>query len=304
MQCPSVEEISLDEFQSNYDSYLRYRGLAEQTVKLHRQVLCRFFLWRFPMKQIQLSDIRFDDFVQFLTREYGRLRHRESQRVGLMVIRSLLRFLAQRGHIPEGWDSALPGIGTYQHARLPRCLSPEQVRFLFQASSGSKPRNVRDRAMLLLFLRLGLRLGEVAHLRPRDIEWRNGTLTVRGTKSHRERVLPLPRDVGHALVAHLRAQRATPTYIFQPRRPPFTEERCRTHVLNSQRYLFQAASITDRGSHALRHTLATRMVNQGTSFKAVADVLGHKSVMTTLIYAKLDLRALKQVALPWPGGAR
>jgi site-specific recombinase XerD len=304
MQCKSVEEIGLDEFQSDYDSYLRNHGLAQQTIKLHRQVLCRFFLSRFPTKQIQLNEIRFDDFVQFLTREYERLRHRESQRVWLMVIRSLLRFLAHRGYIPAGWDSALPAIGSYQHARLPRYLSPKQVRSLFQASSGSKPRNVRDRAMLLLFLRLGLRLGEVAQLRPRDVDWRNGTLTVCGTKSHRERVLPLPRDVGNALVAHLRAQRATPAHIFQPRRPPFTEERCRTHVLNSQRYLFQAAGITDHGSHALRHTLATRMVNQGTSFKAVADVLGHKSVMTTLIYAKLDLRALKQVALPWPGGAR
>jgi site-specific recombinase XerD len=92
------------------------------------------------------------------------LHHRESQRVWLMVLRSLLRFLAQRGHIPEGWDSVLPGIGNYQHARLPRCLSPEQGRSLFRASAGSKIRNLRDRALLLLFLRLGLRLGEVAHL--------------------------------------------------------------------------------------------------------------------------------------------
>jgi integrase/recombinase XerD len=299
-----IAEIALDEFQSDYDSYLLNRGLSHQTVKLHQQVLRSFFVWRFPTRRIRLGDIRFDDFVQFLAREFGRLHHRESQRVWLMVLRSLLRFLAQRGHIPEGWDAALPGIGNYQHARLPRCLSPEQVRALFGASTGGKMRNVRDRALLLLFLRLGLRLGEVAHLRPCDIDWRNGILTIHSTKSRRDRVLPLPRDVGNALVAYLRAQPTTSEHIFHPRRPPFTEERCRTHVLNSQRYLFQAAGITDRGSHALRHTLATRMVNKGASFKAVADVLGHKSLMTTLIYAKLDLRALKQVALPWPGGER
>lgn len=127
-------------------------------------------------------------------------------------------------------------------------------------------------------------------------------MTIRSTKSHRERVLPPPRDVGNALVAHLRAQHIKTEHVFQPRRPPFPEERCRAHVLNSQRYLFQVARVADHGSHALRHTLATQMVNKGVSFKAVADVLGHKSVTTTLIYAKLDLQALKQVVLP--GGAR
>lgn len=115
-------------------SYLHNRGLSQQTVKLDQLVPRSFFLRRFPTRRIRLDDIRFDDFVQFLALEFGRLRHRESQRVWLMVIRSLLRFLAQRGHIPGGWDSAQPGIGNYLHARLPRCLSPEQVRSLFQAS--------------------------------------------------------------------------------------------------------------------------------------------------------------------------
>ena len=123
-------------------------------------------------------------------------------------------------------------------------------------------------------------------------------------KSRRDRVLPLPRDVGTVLVAYLRVQRERPEHIFQPRRPPFTEERRRTHVLNSQRYLFHSVGIANLGSHSFPHTLATRLVSKGASFKAIADVLGHKSVMTTMIYAKLDLQALKQVALPWPGGAR
>lgn len=304
MQPMPNRELTLNEFQSDYDSHLLDRGLSHQTVKLHRLVIRSFFLWRFPTRCIRLDDVRFDDFVQFLAHEFGRLRHRESQRVWLMVLRSLSRFLARQGHIPEGWDSALPGIGSYQHARLPRNLSAKQVRSLFTASAGNKPRNLRNRALLLLFLRLGLRLGEVANLRSNDIDWRSGALTVRGSKSHRDRILPLPRDVGTALVAHLRVQREKSEHIFHPLRPPFTEERRRLHVLNSQRYLFQAAGITDRGSHSLRHTLATRLVSRGASFKAVADVLGHKSVTTTLIYAKLDLQALRQVALPWPGGAR
>lgn len=110
MQHMHVREIILDKFQVDYDSYLLNRGLSDQTIKLHRLVLRNFFVWRFPAQRIRLDDIRFDDFVRFLTHEFGRLRHRESQRVWLMVLRRLLRFLAQRGHIPEGWDAALPGI--------------------------------------------------------------------------------------------------------------------------------------------------------------------------------------------------
>jgi site-specific recombinase XerD len=203
MHTKAVGGISLAEFQSQYDSYLLKRGLSRQTLKLHQQVLGSFFLWRFPSAGIQLRDLRFNDFARFLTREFERLGNRESQRVWLTVLRSLLRFLAQEGYIPEGWDHALPAISNYQHAQLPRRLSPEQVRSLFRASAGSKPRNLRDRALLLLFLRLGLRLGEVANLSPREIDWRSGTLTIRGTKSRRDRALPLPRDVGNALVAYL-----------------------------------------------------------------------------------------------------
>ena len=114
-------------------------------------------------------------------------------------------------------------------------------------------------------------------------------------------ILPLPEDVGDALVAHLRHQRPHPVRVFEPRQPPFTAERSYDHVGNTVRSLLMRAGIVDRGVHALRHTAATAMVNGGASFKDVADILGHRSLATTLIYAKLDLRSLRQVALPWPG---
>src|SRR5206468_12165009 len=107
MHTQAVGGISLAEFQSQYDSYLLKRGLSRQTLKLHQHVLRSFFLWRFPTTRIQLRDLQFNDFVRFLTLEFERLHHRESQRVWLMVLRSLLRFLAQEAHIPEAWDHAL-----------------------------------------------------------------------------------------------------------------------------------------------------------------------------------------------------
>ena len=305
MQNPTTEGLSLSVFESQYDAYLlTVRGLSRSTRSLHHHVVHKLLSSRFPIGYISWSEIRFNDFVQFLASEFARLHNRWTQTAWLMVLRSLLRYLSREGHLPSGWDAALPAIVTRKHISLPRGLSQEQVRALWSASEGRKPRNLRDRALLLVFLRLGLRAEEVANISLADIDWRSGCLKIRSAKTYRERVLPLPQDVGEAMASYLKLRCRRPTHVFEPRRHPFTEQRRRNHVGNSMRYLFASAGITDRGLHSLRHTAATAMVNGGASFKDVSDVLGHRSITTTLIYAKLDLKSLMQVALPWPGGAR
>lgn len=305
MQDSLTTSSSISDFTSKYEHHLlSVRGLAPNTLALHRHVVQALLRFRFPEGQITWKDFHFSDCVGFLKKEFARLPKRETQKVWLMVLRSVLRYVGEEGHIPKGWEAALPKIASYQHSSLPRRLSEEQLRDLWEACQGKKPRHLRYRALLLLSLRLGLRIGEVGNLHLEDIDWKNASLQIRGTKSHRDRILPLPEDVGEALVAHLREGRPHPTRVFEPKRPPFTAERCHRHAINSMRYLFILARITDRGIHSLRHTAATTMVNRGASFKDVADVLGHKSITTTLIYAKLDLKALTQVALPWPGGVR
>jgi integrase/recombinase XerD len=303
-QSPS-KITSIPELLRRYDRHLlSVRGLARNTRALHQHVVRRLLCFCFPDGQVTWGDLRFCDCVAFLKKEFARLSSRETQRVWLMVLRSILRYLAQEGRITEGWEAALPNLPTYRLASLPRRLSEKQLGDLEKACQGNKPRHQRYRALLLLCLRLGLRVGEIANLHLEDIDWKNGCLRIRSTKNHRERLLPLPNDVGQALVAHLRTGRPRSTGVFEPLRPPFSAQRVRWHVLNSLHYLFGLAGITGRGTHALRHTAAATMVSGGASFKAVADVLGHKSISTTLIYAKLDLKALAQVALPWPGGAR
>lgn len=305
MQSSSTTSSSISDFTSKYEHHLfNVRGLARNTLALHRGVVQALFRFRFPGGVITSRDFHFNDCVGFLKQEFARLPNRETQRVWLMVLRSVLRYLGDEGHISKGWEAALPKITSYRHASLPRRLSEEQLRDLWEACNGKAPRHLRYRVILLLCLRLGLRIGEVANLHLEDIDWQNGCLQIRGTKSHRDRILPLPEDIGEALVAHLRAGRRHPTRVFEPRHPPFTDKRIHRYVANSLRYLFYLAGITDRGLHSLRHTAATSMVNKGASFKEVADVLGHKSITTTLIYAKLDLKALLQVALPWPGGVQ
>ena len=306
MPASAVSGPSIAAFTSQYDQYLlRVRGLAVSTRRLHQYVSQRWLTSRFPDGVVRWNDLRFSDCAAFVRTEFARLASRDTQQRWLMVLRSLLRYLAAEvGAIPAGWDAALPRIASRQHARLPRQLTHAQVQALFEACPKETSRHVRDRALLLVFLRLGLRREEVANLTVRDIDWRNGVLHIRHTKTYRDRTLPLPDDVGRAIVAHLRRQRPHPVRVFEPRRPPFTAQRSYHHVGNTMRAVLVRAGIVDRGVHALRHTAATTMVNGGASFKDVADVLGHQSLATTLIYAKLDLRSLMQVALPWPGGGR
>jgi integrase/recombinase XerD len=306
MAASSVSSLSIATFTSQYDQYLqRVRGSAVSTRKLHQYVTQRWLTARFPDGVITWSELRFSDCAAFVRTEFARLPNRDTQQTWLMILRSLLRYLADEvGAIPVGWDTALPRIANRQHARLPRQLTEKQVHDLFGACTKDTSRHVRDRALLLVFLRLGLRREEVANLTVHDIDWRTGVLRIRSTKTHRDRNLPLPDDVGRAVVAHLRHQRPHPVRVFEPRRPPFTAQRSLNHVGNAVRAVLARAGIVDRGVHALRHTAATTMVNGGASFKDVADILGHQSLATTLIYAKLDLRSLMQVALPWPGGGR
>jgi site-specific recombinase XerD len=193
---------------------------------------------------------------------------------------------------------------TRRHAHLPWQLSREQVRALFRASQGNKWIALRDRALLLLFLRLGLRSEEIAHLKWQDVDWQAGSIRICSQKSRRERILPLPEDVGKALASYLRTFSSLPVWVFDSSRTTFPVETRRLHIKAITKYFFKRSGIAGRSAHSLRHTAATKMVNHGASFKEVADLLGHRWLCTTLIYAKLDMKALAQVALPWPGGER
>jgi len=270
MQDRKYADMSCGDFESQYDSHLvRVRGLSQSTRNLHRLVVHKLLMATFPSGRIRWRDFRSRDVVRFVTSEFCRLHSRETQRAWLMVLRSVLRYLAEEERISAGWDAALPSIANPQHAQLPRGLSEDEVDALWRASEGKSRRALRNRALLLLFLRLGLRTEEVAALLPGDIDWKTGTVKIRSAKTYRERTLPLPQDVGEALVAYLRSLRTRPRRLFDPTRkapvgsPRCLEQRYEVYVRNCMLYLFQCAGIRNRGAHALRHTLATGMVNSG-----------------------------------------
>jgi site-specific recombinase XerD len=166
---------------------------------------------------------------------------------------------------------------------------------------------VRDRAVLLLLTRLGLRASDVAALTVDAIDWRNGHLRLAPGKNRRERLLPLPVEVGTALVAVLRSRPPTAPrgVLFLRARPPVRPLSAGTVTGIAQRALRRAdLTVPQFGAHVFRHTVATQWVQRGISMKTVADLLGHADLETTTIYAKLDVATLATVALPWPGGAR
>jgi integrase len=154
---------------------------------------------------------------------------------------------------------------------------------------------------------LGLRASDIAALRLDHLNWRDGQIRVPPGKNGRERLMPMPPEVGSALVIALRARPhgVTPGALFVRARPPYRPLSAAAVTAIAQRRLRQVG-VTGRclGAHVFRHTVATRLVQRGVSMKAVADILGHARLETTAIYAKFDLDSLAAVALPWPGGTR
>lgn len=238
----------------------------------------------------------------------GRPRQRtgHGRKAPACATRSFLRFLAWRGAAPSGLDRAIPSVRRAHHASLPPHLSSEQLARLLERPAVPCSAEYRDRAILLLMARLGLRAGEVAALEFSDLDWQAGQLRLRAGRCRRERVLPLPQEVGAALVEYLRHGRpaGTERRLFLALTDPLRAFHPAAVTKIVQRNLKRAGIPLGRltGAHMLRHTAASRMVNRGASFKDVADVLGHRSLQTTGIYAKLDLHTLAGVALPWIGG--
>lgn len=186
---------------------------------------------------------------------------------------------------------------------MPHTLTTAEVKQLLDSFKLVRRWPKRGYAIVRCALDLGLRAGEIARLTIRDIDWRGGTMTLRGTKSFRQNILPLPVATGQALADYLQKERPPTSNpaIFVRRLgshdQPITS--CATQKVITR--AFRRSGLPHSGSHALRHTLARRLVENGSSLKEVADLLRHRSLNTTLIYAKLDTPKLSMVPLPWPG---
>ncbi len=290
-----------------FDDHLsRVQGLALSS----RRNYC-FFVGRFLASYCgtaapDWSSLRGEDLAIFVHREASRLK-RHARGGPATAIRALLRYLVFVGAIRVGLEAAIPQIPRWKHAALPRYLSAAEVERVLASVSDDTPKARRDHAILLLLARTGMRAVEVAQLKLDDIDWREGNLWIRSGKSRRERRLPLVQDVGAALCAYLEHGRAPcpSRTVFLRVLSPFDPLHDSAAVCKIARRALTRAGIINSpaAAHLFRHSSATRMIRSGASFKEIADVLGHASLKTTAIYAKLDLAALSLVSLPWPENA-
>ena len=218
-------------------------------------------------------------------------------------LRAFIRFLNFRGECRDDLAIAIPAVAHWRLARLPRCLSAEEVNRLIAASNGTTPGRLRDRAILLMLARLGLRSGDVAALRLSDIDWNNGTLQVTGKGRYQVR-LPLPQDVGDAVLRYLDCRPAdiATDRVFLRSIAPYRPFASGDGVSSVVKHALKRANIDApaKGAHLLRHTAATEMLRNGVPLDQAGLVLRHRSIDMTAYYAKADVALLKQIAQPWP----
>jgi len=220
-------------------------------------------------------------------------------------LRSLLGWLHVDGVISQSLAWAVPSVASWRLARLPQPLGPGQVQAMLDSCDRATVNGRRDLAMLTLLARLGLRSGEVAGLRLEDIDWRAGEITVCG-KGRRSERLPLPADVGEPVAAYLRDGRPRPPggarQVFLRVKAPHCALTSGGVTMAVEAAARRAGLGTVR-AHRLRHSAATGMLRAGAGLPEIGQVLRHQRLMSTVIYAKTDVSALRALGRPWPGGA-
>ena len=276
---------------------LKQQGLAETTLRLYEDVLDDL-LATLGDNPANYSAQALRDFVVERCRGHS-LRRGETI---VCSVRSFLRFLVAMGRCRPGMPDAVPRFASWKLSSLPRYLEPDVVQLVIDACPPTTAAHRRDRAILLLLSRLGLRAGDVAGLALGDIDWRDARVAVSG-KSRRREWLPLPQEVGDAILDYIRSSRpaAKNPRVFLTSRAPHRALRSGTVSKIADTAIRRAGvESPSHGAHVFRHSAATAMLRQGTSLQSIGAVLRHRSPDTTLQYAKVDFASLVEIAMPWP----
>jgi integrase/recombinase XerC len=301
-----VPTTPVDEELRRYDERMNHvQGLAPKTRTLYLRTVRRLLVEHFGDRAINFDAITPERVRRFLAAQSELYSTPGSAATLISALRGYFRFRATCGDRVHALLGVLPYPANWQLASLPKGLNDAEVQQLVDSLGWEGPSARRADAMVRCALDLGLRSGEIATLGLDDIDWHAGTITLRRTKSRREDTLPLPPTMGRAIVDYLLHERppSASRAVFVRRIAPCDRPLRADCVRKSIRQAYARAGLPYTRAHLLRHTMASRLLASGSSLKEVADVLRHRSLNTTLIYAKLDSRNLSAVALPWPGGA-
>jgi integrase/recombinase XerD len=286
---------------AGYREYLAVeRGLTADTIEGYVHAVRPFVSGRESDDGLGLQGLTAADVVGFVVAVCPG-QSRGAAKMTVTALRSLLGFLHVRGLIGRSLVGAVPSTASWRLSGLPRALEPEQLKALLGSCDRQSITGRRDYAILTMLARLGVRAGEVAALALEDVDWRAGELVIVG-KGRRSERLPLPVDVGEAIVDYLQASRPATAQD----RCLFVRVRAPHHGLTTggvTQVVVAAARRAGLGqihAHRLRHTAATGMLRAGAGLEEIGQVLRHRQVLTTAIYAKVDRDALRQLARPWP----
>lgn len=301
-----VEPEPHDDLMKRVDVYvIEVKGLAETSRLSYRRELLRFLEW-FEERGKFISELTGQDVLAFLAERLENPANPRVKQNRCSWMRIILRFLHWEGILKEDLTRVVPKVPRWRLAEVPRHLPWEDVEAIIESVDIAHPDGLRDKAILLMVAKLGLRSREVRSIEFGDVSWRKGELLVRKAKSGKERRLPLPEGVGAALADYVLHGRPTADTkrIFLRHKAPIGPLDTSSAIAAIVRKHLKRAGISTRqkgkGAHLLRHSLATRMINQSVPIKDIADVLGHTSIDTTAIYTKVDMTRLKLVVVPFP----
>lgn len=290
-----------------FEGYLRdARALADATVVNYVPFIRGFLTDRFGKGPVTLSRLRAGDVVRFVQHQAPRL-HLKRAKLLTSALRSFLHYVRYRGDTAFDLAAAVPAVANWTMTSIPRAIPAKAVRQLLASINRRTAKGRRDYAILLVLARLGLRASEVVFLELDDVDWERGQMTVRGKRGQRT-ALPLPAEVGEAIAAYLRhgRPRSTSRRVFLRAKAPIRGFVGQQAIGSLVRHTLMRAGVKapTTGAHQFRHALATQMLHQGASLTEIGEVLRHRRPQTTTIYTKVDLDALRPLALPWPGGMR
>lgn len=305
-QVPKQQETTaVEEFAAKFASYLASeRALSVSTIEQYTRHATQFLSEYFDSRLVDFSTIGNTDVSKYVQRT-ARKNSRKNAKLMCTALRALFRYARHQGLLTIHLDAAVPTVANWRLASIPYSLPAESVEKILSSCNRETHIGKRDYAIILMLARLGLRAGEIITLNLEDINWHSGIITVHGKGSHRSQ-MPLPPDVGEALAAYLQFGRpkSTSRRIFLRLQAPirgFKRSGSVTFIVN-RAIKRSGISGAKSGAHQFRHSIATSLLCGGASLSEIAELLRHRTIDCTTIYAKVDLPSLRTLALPWPGG--
>jgi len=298
-ECICVGDYQSKLLSEYLDFLFKHRGISENTIRFRRNDVGPFLKsLRLQNDSEDIGKISVKEIHDYVIKTAKHM-NRPSQKHLITSIRSFLKFCHFKGYVHQNLTEAVPVIVTPKLGRVPRSIPWESVEKLLASTDRETHRGRRTYAVLQLLATYGVRIGQVVKLQLQDINWRKGLIHIQPSKGGNPLTFPLYPEIADALLAYIRETRGKAPYpeVFLTVDNNMPLRAVALSVL--MRRFFRSAGIA-ASAHAIRHAFATRLMEHETPIKTIADLLGHKSINTTFIYTKVDLKHLRLVACEWP----